>query len=182
MTDKIKARAAQLRYRLKNPEKYKAAIAAWRAKDPERQREYTRKWRRENLEKSRLLNRLNRRKRIEKVRVYEAKRLAERAELIASIKLAQGCALCGYREHAVALDFDHLDPSDKRMAVGPAKTGNLQKLLAEISRCRVLCANCHRVQTAGDPRVRQKRLDSTRAKRREIPVEALPLFESEVLN
>ena len=65
-------------------------------------------------------------------------------------KLKKGCACCGYKEHASALDFDHLDPSKKTMSVSRMIALNFERLKAEINKCQVLCANCHRIKTA-DP-------------------------------
>jgi len=178
-----KERERKRRWLLKNPAKRREVYLAWQRRNPEKTREYTRKWRKNNLEKSRALNRANQKKRAAKVRIYEAKRRAERLELVNSIKLAQGCALCGYNEHPEALDFDHLNPSEKRLGIGSAKTNNLQKLLAEIAKCRVLCSNCHRIETAKDPRVRAKRLAATGARASEQAVTPnLPLFQSETVN
>lgn len=64
---------------------------------------------------------------------------------VAEYKLAQGCIDCGYNEHAVALDIDHVN----------GKTNDIHKLKsigavrAEIDRhsCVVRCANCHRVKS-----------------------------------
>lgn len=68
-------------------------------------------------------------------------------------KLALGCSRCGYDQNAYALDFDHLDPTLKVKGVTllahayMVSTVNTARLLAEITKCRVLCANCHRVWT-----------------------------------
>lgn len=78
-------------------------------------------------------------------------------QIVDSIKTAAGCESCGYNAHACALQFDHLDPSTKYRT----KSGNLvhpadmvkgaryslNTILAEIAKCRVLCANCHAVYT-----------------------------------
>jgi hypothetical protein len=55
-----------------------------------------------------------------------------------------GCADCG-EKHPACLDFHHLDESQKgqtiaRMVVR-ASPANID---AEIAKCVVLCANCHR--------------------------------------
>jgi len=63
------------------------------------------------------------------------------------IKLVAGCADCGYREHAVALDFDHRPGEAKRFNVAWAKMRSKAVLLAEIAKCDVVCSNCHRVRT-----------------------------------
>ena len=78
---------------------------------------------------------------------YENK-LKKRRALIDGIKLKTGCLICGYKEHPVALDFDHLDPLQKSFAIGTKYTSvPLNTLINEIKKCRVLCANCHRIET-----------------------------------
>jgi hypothetical protein len=66
-------------------------------------------------------------------------------------KIKKGCACCGYNKHASALDFDHLDPSTKSMAVSQMLALSFKRLKNEINKCQVLCANCHRIKTA-DPK------------------------------
>jgi hypothetical protein len=56
------------------------------------------------------------------------------------------CERCR-EDDPVVLDFDHL--RDKRRHVTDiARSGGWSDLLAEIEKCRVLCANCHRRETA----------------------------------
>jgi hypothetical protein len=61
------------------------------------------------------------------------------------------CMDCGGRFAACAMDFDHRDPSTKRFAVrrmvGRATT---EAILAEIAKCDIVCANCHRERTMQD--------------------------------
>ena len=66
-----------------------------------------------------------------------------------AIKLEKGCELCGYNEHPAALDYDHIDPSQKEFSIGEAigQAQGKQRILDEIAKCRVLCANCHRIHT-----------------------------------
>jgi hypothetical protein len=65
------------------------------------------------------------------------------------IKLFLGCELCGYDKHPRALDFHHRERSEKIFEISTATgTGmSVKTLLSEISKCGVLCANCHRIQT-----------------------------------
>lgn len=79
---------------------------------------------------------------------YQSERNIQRVELLAQIKLERGCADCGYNEYAVALHFDHRDSSNKVRDVTRLRNGNMEKLLAEIEKCDVVCANCHAVRTA----------------------------------
>lgn len=77
--------------------------------------------------------------------------------IVDRIKTDRGCELCGYDAYACALEFDHLDPATKyRTRTGKSvhladmiKGGRygLQTILAEIAKCRVLCAVCHAVHT-----------------------------------
>lgn len=69
-----------------------------------------------------------------------------RRELINQIKLQRGCSVCGYAAHPAALDFNHTH-GDKKFNVSQDPKVALEKLLAEIEKCDVLCANCHRVHT-----------------------------------
>lgn len=85
------------------------------------------------------------------IEVWHKKRAKKRRELIDGIKLSKGCLYCGYNAHAVALDFDHLDPAIKEFNISKSFiTAPLKNLIKEIEKCQVLCANCHRVKTKKD--------------------------------
>lgn len=65
---------------------------------------------------------------------------------ILSIKIS-GCVVCKETE-PTCLDFHHL--FNKIESVARLKTkGNISKLKEEVSKCVVLCANCHRKLHAG---------------------------------
>lgn len=82
---------------------------------------------------------------VKKTSAFQAARQQELAE----IKLASGCVDCGYRAHPDALDFDHLPGSDKEFNISRAlRSKNWDAILAEVAKCEVRCANCHRVKTA----------------------------------
>ena len=59
------------------------------------------------------------------------------------------CADCGVTYPHYVMDFDHLDPTKKlynvSSMVGKGKSKN--DVLNEISKCGVVCANCHRKRT-----------------------------------
>ncbi|MFJ6579250.1 hypothetical protein ACIQMY_25225 [Streptomyces sp. NPDC091368] len=64
------------------------------------------------------------------------------------IKIDRGCADCGYNANPVALDFDHL-PGAKKLYRVCTMAGMSRALIdAEIAKCEVVCANCHRIRTA----------------------------------
>lgn len=56
------------------------------------------------------------------------------------------CTRCGYDESPFALDFDHLDPATKTDMVGKLiQSRGLIAAREEAKKCRLLCANCHRI-------------------------------------
>ena len=57
-----------------------------------------------------------------------------------------GCAICGEKEPC-CLDFHHLHDKEFVIAVGPEVA--IARLLKELTKCIVLCANCHRKVHAG---------------------------------
>lgn len=75
-------------------------------------------------------------------------RLIRRKYWIDKYKTTKGCQHCGYNSIAVALDFDHINPSDKSFNVSHRICNStIKKLFQEIRKCQVLCANCHRIET-----------------------------------
>ena len=62
------------------------------------------------------------------------------------LKTGLSCKRCGF-DHPKALDFHHRDPNTKVFRIAQATAGwrTHDALLAEIAKCDVLCANCHRV-------------------------------------
>lgn len=83
---------------------------------------------------------------------YREGRSARQRKLLAyiqAVKLERGCTDCGYREHAAALEFDHLPGFIKEHRLATMAAGlTMAKIEAEMAKCEVVCANCHRVRTA----------------------------------
>lgn len=82
--------------------------------------------------------------------------LARRSRLRAWVnerKRERGCRNCGETSFA-CLDFHHGNPSAKQMAITEMVTYGYgrEKLRAEMEKCNVLCANCHRIEHAGEQR------------------------------
>jgi hypothetical protein len=71
----------------------------------------------------------------------------EQAALLDRLR-GQPCQDCGGRFAPGAMDFDHREPGSKRSAVtrmvGRAGT---ERILAEVAKCDIVCANCHRLRT-----------------------------------
>lgn len=66
---------------------------------------------------------------------------------LASIRLERGCIDCGYDAHPDALDFDHREGEIKLFNISQRHRSR-EATLAEIAKCDVRCANCHRIKTA----------------------------------
>lgn len=64
--------------------------------------------------------------------------------------MEHGCEICGFKEHPLALDFAHIDRSTKVINISNAARNGwaLQRVQSEIVKCKVLCANHHRLETA----------------------------------
>ena len=62
-----------------------------------------------------------------------------------STKEGKSCVRCG-QDDPDLLDYHHRDPSTKCFKIADAirLVKNRNKVLAEIAKCDLLCANCHR--------------------------------------
>jgi hypothetical protein len=58
------------------------------------------------------------------------------------------CVACGYDKCLQALEFDHIDPKDKKSAISDIRD-NIIPALAEAAKCLLLCCRCHRERHAG---------------------------------
>lgn len=60
------------------------------------------------------------------------------------LKLQLVCARCG-EDHPACIQFHHLDPGEKDMTVANAvrRGWSRARILRELTKCEVLCANCH---------------------------------------
>jgi transposase len=59
-------------------------------------------------------------------------------------ELGGRCSICGYSRYIGALEFHHLDPSEKEFGLSDrGMTRSMERLRAEVRKCILLCANCH---------------------------------------
>jgi hypothetical protein len=78
-----------------------------------------------------------------------AKRRKKIREMAVEFKGGQ-CIFCGYRKCIKALEFHHLDNSQKDFGLSDkGYTRSWEKVKTEISKCILVCANCHRELHAG---------------------------------
>ena len=70
-------------------------------------------------------------------------------EYLGKYLLSHPCVDCGEKDILV-LEFDHKEKSRKDGEISSIirSTGSIKKLISEVSKCEVRCANCHRRKTA----------------------------------
>jgi hypothetical protein len=78
-------------------------------------------------------------------------RLRMEAREVVRDALSVGCVDCGEAD-IIVLDFDHVDRKTKCFTISGAIRTRvaIPKLKAEIAKCVVRCANCHRRKTANE--------------------------------
>jgi 5-methylcytosine-specific restriction endonuclease McrA len=60
------------------------------------------------------------------------------------------CQVCGYFRYQGALELHHRNPNSKDFGIGDkGYTRSWDKVKAELDKCILLCANCHREVAAG---------------------------------
>ena len=78
---------------------------------------------------------------------YKQKYDRQKRDFLAWYKQIRGCQECGYNDHPAALTFDHINPEEKLFNLADFGQYSWQKLLHEVAKCRVLCANCHNIHS-----------------------------------
>lgn len=79
---------------------------------------------------------------IERKAAYDRARSVNRRAWLTELK-NQPCTDCGFKFPAKAMDFHHLNGDGKRFNFRTAKK---EKVLIELEKCVLLCANCHRMR------------------------------------
>lgn len=56
------------------------------------------------------------------------------------------CQICGYNKSNSAMECHHIDPSEKEFSFGGVRANPkaVAKMIPELKKCILLCANCHR--------------------------------------
>jgi len=102
-------------------------------KDPEKRRAYQREYMRGWYKNNKATHIAYVRNRDKKIEAWFRK-----------YKESLSCEECG-ENHPACLDFHHKNPLEKKFSIGrPHNRSSIKGLIAEIAKCQVLCANCHR--------------------------------------
>ena len=100
-------------------------------RDRERQRETERRWYHAN--KAKVIEKKNRKK--------------ARLRAMVQAKKEQPCADCGVAYPYYVMDFDHISGDKVMMISQLVLRGATTRLMVELEKCEVVCANCQRIRT-----------------------------------
>ena len=86
---------------------------------------------------------------------HQVERVREAVAILDSLKLAAGCADCGFNAWPEALQFDHNEPATKLRELGwvadrskLTSRAKLRRYLDHVDKyCTIRCANCHAHRT-----------------------------------
>jgi hypothetical protein len=110
--------------------------------------EYLREWRTANPAAARAHNKTNHAS--DTSRAGNKRRAAERDKWFTSflsLEKSKPCMDCKHVFPPCAMDFDHVR-GKKEFSIGNAHMRAMDSVLAEIAKCDLVCACCHRVRTA----------------------------------
>lgn len=80
-----------------------------------------------------------------KIGMAEYIRLRYHARRNEAIQTLGGCCKwCGSKD---SLELDHIDPAQKSFYIGRLWSCSREKFEAELSKCQLLCSDCHHVKT-----------------------------------
>ena len=106
-------------------------------KDVEDRKEYVRTYNREYY-------RRNREHLLQKQKEKNKRHIERVGAWLNEYKKQLSCARCS-ESHPAALQFHHRDPKEKDFSIGLYRIGKYsrERILREIAKCEVICANCH---------------------------------------
>ena len=118
------------KYYLENKEKILAQTRARYLKNKDKYLEYQRNYRKQN-----------------RALVSKKLRLKREDRWAYAIQLLGGCcSKCKQVFDPVCYDLHHVDPSQKEFTIGENMLVGKDRFEAEVNKCILLCANCHRLE------------------------------------
>ena len=126
--------------------RHNIATRKWRLEHREHQTRLSKQWRVEHPEKTAIYSQKHRAANYQKALEADRKRKRATKVFINSLKNS-ACVDCGMFYPPYVMDFDHREGTDKCFDVSNPKTSNRNKILLEVQKCDLVCANCHRTRT-----------------------------------
>lgn len=118
------------KYRKKHPDISRKCSLEYYYANKEKAAEKAKKWRDDNLEYR---------------REYQKQYKRER-KLKAISYLGGKCQACSGEFHPAVYEFHHIDPSTKDRDPSKMLSLSWERLTSELDKCKLLCANCHRIE------------------------------------
>lgn len=109
-------------------------------------REYFKKYERTRKEQKTTYNRQYYQDNSMSMLEHARKRQGQTRDFVEQLKVGSSCKRCGINDWRV-LDFHHRDKQTKEFSIAKATRSGYsrERILQEIAKCDVLCANCHRL-------------------------------------
>lgn len=120
---------------------------SWKAKNKERVAKYNANYKRQNRDKYKEYNQRYRDKNLDYYRKDRKSRKLSNSDYVFRLKERTPCADCRKRFPPVCMDFDHLPQHTKAKNVSQMMNSSRSALEAEISKCDIVCSNCHRIRS-----------------------------------
>lgn len=88
--------------------------------------------------------------RCKKCAVEAVQKRRDKIKLLAIEYKGGKCIICNYNKCVQALEFHHLDPSQKEFGIGEkGYTRSWDRVKEELDKCILVCSNCHKEIHAG---------------------------------
>jgi len=68
-------------------------------------------------------------------------------DYVRQIKESKPCVDCGLKYHYSQMDFDHLGDKKQTIARLANSEASIKTIKIEMSKCELVCSNCHRLRT-----------------------------------
>lgn len=94
---------------------------------------------------------------------WHRNKVAERRRLLLG---GQVCSRCGFDDPR-ALEFHHRNPEEKIASVASMLASGWERLMREVAKCDIICANCHAIEHALVMELADMPVSETGAERRE---------------
>src|SRR2546423_8775991 len=106
-------------------------------KDVEARKEYLRAYGRQYYQR-------NREHLLQREKEKNQRHVARVGAWLSEFKKQLSCSRCS-ESHPATLQFHHRDPNEKDFSIGMYRMGKYsrERILREIAKCEVICANCH---------------------------------------
>ena len=80
-----------------------------------------------------------------KIREFSSSARSRKREWMQALK-DKPCSDCGIKYHYSAMEYDHINPENKMGCIAAMQRLTKALILAEIDKCELVCANCHRLR------------------------------------